>query len=81
MGSTVGERGMIARSPAHEGTRIGPFGAFLAVALLAAAGAVFEISYWVGVPALSPSVLGTTVAIVAALVAFFGWGLWAPKND
>ncbi|HTT73450.1 MAG TPA: hypothetical protein VMG99_04785 [Thermoplasmata archaeon] len=66
---------------ARVGTRVGPFVAFFAVALLAAAGAVFEISYWVGLPALAPQVLGTTIGIVGALVAFFVWGWWAPGND
>ena len=60
---------------------IGPFAAFGVVALIAAVGAVLEISYWVGVPATSPSVIGTALGIGAALIAFFVWGLRAPPND
>ncbi len=58
-----------------------PFVVFGLVALLAAGGAVYEISYWVGVPAFTGALLGTTVGILAALVAFFAWGLYAPPND
>ncbi len=68
-------------SPAFPRRTIGPFAAFGAVALVAAIGAVFEISYWVGVPATSPSVIGTALGIGAALIAFFVWGLRAPPND
>jgi len=60
---------------------VGPFAVFGGVAVIAAIGAIFEISYWVGVPATSPSVIGTALGIGAALVAFFAWGLWAPPNE
>lgn len=60
---------------------MGPFAAFGAVAVIAAIGAIFEISYWVGLSAISPSVIGTALGIAAALVAFFVWGLRGPSND
>lgn len=60
---------------------VGPFPIFGLVAVAAAVGAVLEISYWVGIPAFSSAIVGTTVGIVAALVAFFAWGLRAPPND
>ena len=66
---------------APAGRRIGPFAAFALVAAAAAIGAVWEISYWVGIPAFSSGILGTTIGIVAALVAFFAWGLSAAPND
>ena len=59
----------------------GPFVVFGLVAALAAVGAVFEISYWVGDPAFTGALAGTTVGILVALVAFFGFGLSAPPND
>lgn len=65
--------------PAARG--VGPFVVFGIVAAVAAGGAVFEISYWVGVSALSGGILGTAVGIVAAVVAFFGWGLSGPANE
>ena len=68
-------------APTRTGARVGPFAAFGAVAVLAGVGAIFELSYWVGTPALSPTVIGTTLGIAAALVAFFVWGLRAPPND
>ena len=60
---------------------IAPFTVFFLVALLAAAGAVFEISYWVGVPAFSAATLPPFLGIVAALVAFFVYGVRAPPNE
>jgi hypothetical protein len=64
-----------------RGRGIGPFAVFGAVAVVAGAGAVYEISYWVGVSALSAGVIGTAGAIAVALVAFFVWGLSGPAND
>jgi hypothetical protein len=69
------------RSSPRRARAIGPFAVFGAVAVLAAIGAVFEISYWVGTPATAPSVLGTALGIGAALVGFFVWGLRAPANE
>lgn len=59
----------------------GPFLAFGLVALVAAVGAIYEISYWIGVSAFTGPLLGTTVGIGVALVAFFVWGLLAPANE
>jgi hypothetical protein len=60
---------------------IGPFVAFGLVAAAAAIGAVWEMSYYAGNAALSAGDLGTTLGIVAALVAFFVWGVRAPPNE
>jgi hypothetical protein len=70
-----------APTPPVRGSRVGPFAMFAAVAALAAAGALYEISYWVGVPAFVGATLGTTVGIVGALVAFFVFGFSAPANE
>lgn len=59
----------------------GPFVAFALVAAVAAFGAVYEISYWVGVSAFTPDTIGTTLGIIGALIAFFAFGLTAPAND
>ncbi len=67
--------------PAPRRRTIGPFLAFGLVAMAAAIGALYEISYWVGVSAFTSDTIGTTLGIVAALVAFFAWGLYAPAND
>lgn len=61
--------------------RITPFLAFSLVAAAAAIGAVFEESYYATNSALSPGVLGTTVGIVLALLAFFVLGVRAPPNE
>jgi hypothetical protein len=58
----------------------GPFLVFGAVAALAAIGAVFEISYWVGISPSSPAIVGTAGGILLALAAFFLWGFAAPPN-
>ncbi|HTW56101.1 MAG TPA: hypothetical protein VMG36_06665 [Thermoplasmata archaeon] len=68
-------------APVARPGRVGPFVVFGAVAVAAGAGAVFEISYWVGVSAFSSGVIGTAAGIVMALVAFFAWGLSGPAND
>lgn len=65
--------------PAEGG--VGPFAAFGVAAAAAAIGAVWEMSYYAGNSALSPGDLGTTLGIVAALVAFFVWGSRAPRNE
>jgi uncharacterized membrane protein HdeD (DUF308 family) len=66
-------------APTRRG--VAPFTVFFLVAMLAAAGAVFEISYWVGVPAFAPSTLPPLLGILGALVAFFVWGWRAPPNE
>ncbi len=65
--------------PAARG--LTPFVAFGLVAIAAAVGAVYEMSYYAGNSALSPGTLGTTVGIVLALGGFFVWGLRAPPNE
>jgi putative flippase GtrA len=67
--------------PPRPRRRVGPFVVFGAVAAAAAVGAIYEISYWVGVPAFFGSTIGTTLGIIAALVAFFAFGLTAPANE
>jgi hypothetical protein len=61
--------------------RVGPFAAFGAVAIVAAAGALFEMEYFTANPALSGATLGTVIGICGALVGFFVWGLTAPPNE
>ncbi len=61
--------------------RGGPFLVFGVAALLAAIAAAFELSYYAGNAALSPSILGTFVGILVAVAAFFVWGLRAPPNE
>lgn len=67
--------------PVRRATRVGPFAIFGLAAILAAAGALFEMSYYDGSPIASPSILGTTIGILLALIAFFVIGLRAPPND
>jgi hypothetical protein len=67
--------------PTGRSRGVSPFVAFAAVALVAGVGAVWEISYWVGVSAFTGALIGTTLGIGAALVGFFAWGLYAPAND
>ncbi len=68
-------------APASTSRGLSPFTAFGLVAIAAAVGAVYEMSYYAGDSALSPGTLGTTVGIVIALVGFFVWGLRAPPNE
>jgi hypothetical protein len=81
VGGAVGEQSVTPSSPASRPGGIGPFAAFGLVAGAAAVGAIWEMSYYAGTPALSPGALGTTIGIVIALVAFFVWGMRAPAND
>lgn len=67
--------------PTGSGGGIGPFAAFGLVAIAAAVGAVWEMSYYAGNSALAPGTLATTVGIVIALIAFFVWGLRGPRNE
>jgi hypothetical protein len=71
--------------PAASGDRrrgaVTPFIVFGLVALAAAGGALYEISYYAGQSALSGQALGTTAGIVIALVAFFALGFRAPSNE
>ncbi len=66
---------------APSGGGVGPFAVFGLVAIAAAVGAVWEMSYYAGNSALAPGTLATTVGIVIALVAFFAWGMRAPRNE
>jgi hypothetical protein len=68
-------------SPAIRAGPLGPFPVFLAAAVLAAAGALFEISYWVGIPANSPATVVVAAGILVAVVGFLAWGVWAPRNE
>jgi hypothetical protein len=70
-----------APTPATVGRGPTPFAVFGLAAILAAVGAVWEMSYFAGNSALSPGTLGTTIGIVLALVAFFVWGWRAPPNE
>ena len=65
-------------TPAAE---VGAFAAFGAAAIVAAAGALFEMFYFAATPALAGATLGTVVGICGALVGFFVWGLRAPPNE
>jgi hypothetical protein len=58
-----------------------PFLIFGLVALAAAGGALYEMSYYAGQSALSGQALGTTAGIVIALIVFFVLGLRAPNNE
>ncbi|MFZ0890874.1 MAG: hypothetical protein WB778_05175 [Thermoplasmata archaeon] len=58
-----------------------PFVVFGLIALAAAGGALYEMSYYAGQSALSGQALGTTIGIVIALAAFFALGLRAPSNE
>jgi len=63
------------------GGRMTPFAIFGLVAIVGAAGALFELLYYTTTPALGEATLGTFVGICGALVAFFVWGLRAPPNE
>ena len=76
----MGDRAVTNSPPPREGG-IWPFAAFGIAAGAAAIGAVWEMSYYAGNSALSPGDLGTTLGIVAAVVAFFVWGSRAPRNE
>jgi hypothetical protein len=58
-----------------------PFAIFGYAAIAAAALAIAEISYYSTTPALSSASLGTTLGIVAAVLAFVAFGWWGPSND
>ncbi|MGI0054850.1 MAG: hypothetical protein ACREB9_02175 [Thermoplasmata archaeon] len=58
-----------------------PFAIFGYAMILASAYAIFEMSYYAGVPALSSATLGTIGAVVAAVVAFLILGVRAPPNE
>ena len=62
-------------------SRFSPFSVFGFVAVLAAVGALLEMSYYSASPALGPATLGTFVGIIGAVIAFFVWGMSAPPNE
>lgn len=70
-------------SPPSEApaVRFSAFSVFGFVAVLAAVGALFEMSYYSTSPALGPATLGTVLGIIGALIGFFLWGLSAPPNE
>jgi hypothetical protein len=61
--------------------RISAFAIFGVAAIVAAAGALFEMAYYTTTPALGPATLGTFIGICGALIGFFVWGLRAPPNE
>jgi len=61
--------------------RLSAFAVFGLVAIVAAAGALFEMAYYTTTPALGGATLGTVIGICGALIAFFVWGLTAPPNE
>ncbi len=77
--------GELIPTPAHPPRRsrghLSPFTIFGLAAILAAAGALFEMSYYDGSPIGSSAVFGTTLGILLALIAFFVIGLRAPPNE
>ena len=60
---------------------ISPFTVFGVVAAVAAAGAIWEMSYYAGTPSISASALGTTLGVVVATVIFFVLGARAAPNE
>lgn len=58
-----------------------PFAIFGYAMIVASAYAVFEMSYYAGVPALSGATLGTVAGVVIAIIAFLVLGVRAPEND
>jgi hypothetical protein len=62
-------------------SRFSAFAVFGMVAVVAAAGALFEMAYYSTTPALGEATLGTLIGIIGALIAFFVWGLRAPPNE
>ena len=65
--------------PARRG--LSPFTVFGVVAAVAAAGAIWEMSYYAGTPSISASALGTTLGVVVATVLFFVLGARAAPNE
>ncbi len=65
----------------REGASVAPFTAFGLVLLAAGSGALWEMAYYDGLPALFQAAIGTTLGIVVALTAFFVLGLKGPPNE
>lgn len=58
-----------------------PFAIFGYAMAVASAYAVFDMSYYAGVPALSSATLGTISGVVVAVIAFLVIGVRAPPNE
>ena len=65
----------------RRGASVAPFTAFGLVLLAAGAGALWEMAYYDGLPALFQAAIGTTLGIVVALTAFFALALKGPPNE
>ncbi len=65
----------------RQGASVAPFTAFGLVLLAAGSGALWEMAYYDGLPALFQAAIGTTLGIVVALTAFFALGLKGPPNE
>jgi hypothetical protein len=65
----------------RQGASVAPFTAFGLVLLAAGSGALWEMAYYDGLPALFQAAIGTTLGIVVALTAFFVLGLKGPPNE
>lgn len=64
-----------------RGASVAPFTAFGLVLLAAGVGALWEMAYYDGLPALFQAAIGTTLGIAVALSAFFVLGLKGPPNE
>ncbi len=65
----------------RQGASVAPFTDFGLVLLAAGSGALWEMAYYDGLPALFQAAIGTTLGIVVALTAFFALGLKGPPNE
>jgi hypothetical protein len=66
---------------ARRGASVSPFTGFGLVLLVAGGGALWEMAYYDGLPALFQAAIGTTLGIAVALTVFFALGLKGPPNE